>query len=129
MRNKIIAAAVAVVATLAIASPADASTSTITGSLTRNQTTFYTTGRTITVGGSNIFFRKTDGPEIDLKWYKCSDRNVSGSFVNFPNPDPTARKQIGSNFLASTVFCLAAFDYGTNATDTFTGPLDWNVFT
>jgi hypothetical protein len=128
MRNKLIAFGIAIAATFAIMSPAGASSTTITGSLTRNTTTFYTTGRTITVGGSGIFFRKTDGPEIDLKWYKCSDRNVSGAFVNFPNPDPTARKQLGSGFLASTVFCLAAFDYGTNATDTFTGPLDWNVF-
>jgi hypothetical protein len=128
MRTKLIAATLAALGVLAIANPADASSSNITGSLTRNVTTYYTTGRTITASGSNIYFRKTDGPDIDLKWYKCSNMGVAGSFVYFENPDPTSRKVIGTNFASSTVFCLAAFDYGTNATDTFSGGLDWNVF-
>jgi hypothetical protein len=87
----------------------------------------YTATHTISVGGTKIFFRKTDGLEIDLRWRKCDDASVHGTYVNFPNPDPTGRFQLGMNFLAGTVFCLTAFDHGSNATDTFTGPLDWNV--
>jgi hypothetical protein len=48
--------------------------------------------------------------------------------VTFPNADPTSRVAIGTNFRAGTVFCLAAIDHGTNGTDTFSGNLDWNVF-
>ena len=41
--------------------------------------------------------------------------------------DPTPRLTIGTNFRAGTVFCLAAWDHGSNATDTFSGALDWNA--
>lgn len=114
--------------TLFAGAPAFASTATITGSLTQGQVSTYTTPRSITVAGSNIYFRKTDGPEIQLRWYKCGNTSIHGAWVDFPNPDPTSRVAIGTNFAAGTSFCLQAMDLGSNPTDTFTGDLAWNVF-
>jgi|SRR5437870_5276806 len=115
-------------AALLLATPADASQTNVTGALTKDQVTYYTTARSITASGSNIYVQKTDGPHISLKWYKCGDRSVSGAWVDFPNTDPTARIRIGSNFAAGTSFCLAAWDHGSNATDTWSGTVWWNVY-
>jgi hypothetical protein len=113
---------------LFVGAPAFATSATITGSLTQGQISTYTTSRTITVAGSNIYFKKTDGPQIELRWYKCGNTSIHGAWVTFPNPDPTSRVAIGTNFAANTSFCLQALDQGSNSTDTFTGNLDWNVF-
>ncbi len=126
--KKIFAAVMAAVATLALAaSPAAASQTVTTGDLKKDQVTYYTTKRTITAGGTNIYVQKTDGPAIDVKWYKCTNTGVSGAWVYFQNADPTPRLKIGSGFLAGTEFCLAAWDHGSNATDTWTGTVWWNV--
>jgi hypothetical protein len=66
-----------------------ASSTGFTGSLVKDRITYYTTGRTISAGGSNIYVQKTDGPEIDGMWYKCSDRNVHGAWFRLQNADPT----------------------------------------
>jgi hypothetical protein len=60
-------------------------------------------------------------------WYKCGDRSNHGTAVPFPNADPTAKKLLGTNFAINTHFCLAAYSYGNNATDTYTGTLWYNV--
>jgi hypothetical protein len=120
-----IAAAMAMV--LVFATPASASQTNVTGSLVKDQQTFYLTKRTISVSGSSIYVQKTDGPHIHIKWYKCGNRNVSGAWIDFANADPTPKQRIGTNFLANTVFCLAAWDHGSNATDTWSGTLWWNV--
>jgi hypothetical protein len=122
----IIAATVLALAAITTSS-AQATQELVTGVIHSGQMSNYNVARTISVGGTKIFFRKTDGPEIDLRWRKCNDASVHGTYVNFPNPDPTGRFQLGMNFLAGTVFCLTAVDHGSNADDTFTGPLDWNV--
>lgn len=112
---------------LLVATPASATSSGFTGSLVQDQQVFYTTPRTISVGGTSIFVQKTDGPHLSAKWYKCGDRGVAGAWIDFENADPTARKRIGSNFLGGTVFCLAAWSHGNNATDTWSGTIWWNV--
>ena len=128
MKKFMAAVAAGVVMVLLLATPAAASSSGLNGSLTRGQVTWYGTARTITASGSNIYVQKVDGPEIDVKWYKCSDRNVSGAWYRLPNADPTARIRIGTGFAPNTQFCLAALSYGSNTTDTWAGTVWWNVF-
>jgi hypothetical protein len=118
----------AVLTTVGMAVPASASSTGISGNLIKNQWVYYTTQRTVTSSGSNIYVQKTDGPQIDVMWYKCSDRGVHGSPVGFPNADPTGRLLIGSNFAANSVFCLAAYSHGNNSTDSWSGNVWWNVF-
>lgn len=101
---------------------ANATSTSVTGNLTVGVVT-YTNPRTITVSGSNISFRKTDGPEMALRWYKCGNTGVAGSFVYFENPDPTATKLLGTGFIAGTKFCLQS--QGVTFGDTFTGTLWW----
>jgi hypothetical protein len=129
-RSSLVGAGAAAILTVGMFTGASAfaSTTTITGSLTQGQVSTYTTPRSITVAGSNIYFRKTDGPQIQLRWYKCGNTSIHGAWVTFPNPDPTSRVAIGTNFASGTSFCLQALDQGSNSTDTFTGTLDWNVF-
>jgi hypothetical protein len=101
---------------------------TTTGSLRKNEVTYYTTKRTITVSGSSIYVRKTDGPGIQVMWYKCGDRSTHGAWHRLVNSDPTPYVRIGTNFLPNTQFCLAAWDdQGSNATDTWTGNIKYNV--
>lgn len=127
MKRLVAVVAAAVAMALLVATPASASSQGFTGSLIQDQPVFYTTGRTITVAGSDIFVQKTDGPHLSAKWYKCGNRNVSGAWIDFPNADPTPRTRIGSGFLANTTFCLAAWSHGNNATDTWSGTVWWNV--
>ncbi|HWS34927.1 MAG TPA: hypothetical protein VN408_19580 [Actinoplanes sp.] len=128
VKKLVAAGTVGLTVALTAATPALATDAGISGSLTKNQTTWYGTQRTITANGSNIYVKKTDGPEIDVKWYKCSDRNNAGGWVRLPNADPTGRLLIGSGFAAGTVFCLAAISRGSNATDSWSGTVSWNVF-
>lgn len=106
--------------------PALASSAGLSGNLTRNAWVNYNTQRTITVAGTHIYVRKTDGPELDVKWRRCAG-GAQGSPVRFQNADPTPRIRIGANFLAGTVFCLSAYSRGSNATDTWNGTVWWNV--
>ncbi|MEO3818938.1 hypothetical protein [Plantactinospora sp. B24E8] len=69
---------------------------------------YYGTMRTVTVAGIEIRVRKIDGPEIGVKWYQCSNRNVQGSVYILPNHDPTGWVTIGHNLPAKLAFCLAA---------------------
>jgi len=124
---RITAAAATGAALLLAPTTASATTAGVRGSLRRGAITHYSNARKITVSGSSIKFRKTDGPTIDVRWERCSNRSVHGAWVRFRNADPTPRITIGTNFRAGTVFCLAAWDHGSNATDTFSGALDWNV--
>lgn len=106
--------------------PALADSASISGGVVRHTVVDYTTARTITVSGSDIWFQKTDGPEIDLRWRTCSN-SAFGGWTNFANADPTGWQTLGTDFLSSTVFCLSSYSYGTNGTDTFAGTLEWNV--
>lgn len=87
----------------------------------------YEVARTISVAGSNIYFRKTSGQKILLGWYKCGDRNVGGGNVWF-DENPSPRRAIGTNFKAGTKFCLWA---GGSPSETrpraWGGTLWWNV--
>ena len=95
----------------------------------KDQISYYTDKHTITVSGSNIYVKKTDGPGILVMFYKCSDRSVHGSWKRLQNDDPTPWVLIGTNFKVNTVFCLAVDDdQGNNDTDTWTGEIKWNVF-
>jgi hypothetical protein len=127
MKRKMFVVAVGVIGALvATAMPASASQSGISGNLRKGEWVNYSTARTITVGGTNIYVNKTDGPEIGVKWRRCSG-GAEGSEVRLQNADPTPRVRIGSNFRASTVFCLSAKSYGSNSTDTWNGNVWWNV--
>jgi hypothetical protein len=128
MKKRLVVILLALAAPLLLALPADASQTNVTGSLVKDQVTYYTTQRLISASGSNIYVQKTDGPHISLKWYKCGNRNVSGAWYDFPNTDPTARIRIGTNFASGTYFCLAAWDHGNNSTDTWSGTVWWNVY-
>ena len=112
---------------LMFANPANATSENFTGVVHKDQQVFYTNGRDITVGGTDIFVQKTDGPHLHAKWYKCGNRNVSGAWIEFANADPTARKRIGSGFIAGTRFCLASWSHGNNENDTWSGRVWWNV--
>lgn len=108
------------------ASPVLADSAFISGDVIRHLVVNYTTDRTISVGGSDIWHQKTDGPEIDLRWRKC-DGSVVGNWTRFADADPTGWKTIGTDFLSGTVFCLSSYSHGTNGSDTFSGNLEWNV--
>lgn len=127
MKKRIVLLTFGVIAAiLATAMPASAASAGLSGSLRRGAWVNYGTQRTITVSGTHIFVRKTDGPEIDVKWRRCAG-GAEGSPVRFQNADPTPRIRIGSNFRSGTVFCLSAKSYGSNATDTWNGTVWWNV--
>lgn len=127
MKKRLVLLVLGVIAALfATALPASASSSGISGNLRKGAWVNYTTQRTITVGGTNIYVNKTDGPEIGVKWRRCAG-GAQGSEVRLQNADPTPRVRIGSNFRASTVFCLSAKSYGSNSTDTWNGNVWWNI--
>jgi hypothetical protein len=101
---------------------------TSTGDLNKGQVIYYTTSRTITVAGSSIYVNKTDGPGIQVMWYKCGDHSNHGPWKRLANGDPTGYVKLDSGFLKNTHFCLAAWDdQGKNNTDTWTGQIKYNV--
>ena len=127
MKRKMFLVAFGVIgALISTAAPASATDNGISGNLRKDVWVHYGTQRTVTVGGTNIYVRKTDGPEIDVKWRRCAG-GAEGSAVRLQNADPTPYVRIGSNFRASTVFCLSAKSHGSNATDTWNGNVRWNV--
>jgi hypothetical protein len=97
------------------------------GTVVRGEWVNYSPQKTITASGSSIYLRKLDGPELDVKWRRCTG-GAEGSPVRFENTDPTQRRRLGTGFLAGTVFCLSAKSYGNNDTDTWIGRLEWNVY-
>ncbi|GGU66175.1 hypothetical protein FHX79_112107 [Streptomyces cavourensis] len=122
----LVPAAAAVAAVIGFSGPAQAATATVSGTV-KSTTTYYSTARTISVGGSNIYL-KINARSVDMKvfWYKCGDRSVRGQSVHFAAHD-TGRKRLGTNFAAGTTFCLgAAADIGEGSR-TWSGKLDWNV--
>ncbi|MBV9822778.1 MAG: hypothetical protein JO144_11105 [Actinobacteria bacterium] len=129
-RSGILVALVAVILLGGTSIPALATTTTNTGNVVQGQWYWGTNNWTTTTYASNIYFTKTDGPEIDLEWYKCSDRTKHGSPVHFENADPTAQKKLNlsGTMAQGTTFCLAVYSYGNNATDTYTGQLVYDVF-
>lgn len=126
MKKTLLVAVGIIGALVATAMPASASESGLSGNLRKGEWVHYGTQRTVTVAGTNIYVRKTDGPEIDVKWRRCSG-GAEGSAVRLQNADPTPYVRIGSGFRASTVFCLSAKSYGSNSTDTWNGNVRWNV--
>jgi hypothetical protein len=116
-----------IAAVLASALPASATSDNIgPASVVRHQWVNYTTGRTVTSGGTNIYVRKNEGPEMDVKWRRCAG-GAQGNAVRLENHDPTVPHLIGSNFLSGTVFCLSAYSLGNNTNDEWTGSVRWNV--
>ncbi|GLZ34539.1 hypothetical protein Lesp02_67260 [Lentzea sp. NBRC 105346] len=127
MKKRLILLAFGIIAALfATAMPASASSAGLSGSLRKGQWVHYGTQRTISVSGTHIFVKKTDGPELDVKWRRCAG-GAEGSPVRLQNADPTPRIRIGSNFRSGTVFCLSAKSHGNNTTDTWNGTVWWNV--
>lgn len=122
----LVPAAAAMAAVIGFAGPAQAATASVSGTL-KSTTTYYTTARTISVSGSNIYL-KIDARSVDMKvfWYKCGDRSVRGQSVHFAAHD-TGRKRLGTNFAAGTSFCLGAGGDFAEGTRTWSGKLDWNV--
>lgn len=85
----------------------------------------FETPRTIYNSGSNIYFERNAGPEIDFTWYKCSDYQVRG----WPRYlGDYQRHLIDSDFLPGTVFCLAVSSNQYPSPATFEGWLDWDVY-
>jgi len=128
MRKPLVVIAAAAAMVLVFANPANATSENFTGTVRQDQVVWHENSRHISVGGSHIFVQKTDGPHLHAKWWKCGNRNVSGAWIEFLNADPTARKRIGSGFIAGTNFCLASWSHGNNAVDTWSGRVWWNVF-
>ncbi len=127
MKRKIFIVTLGVIgALISTAMPASATDNGISGNLRKDVWVHYGTQRTVTVGGTNVYMRKTDGPELDVKWRRCAG-GAEGSAVRLQNADPTPYVRIGSNFRASTVFYLSAKSHGSNATDTWNGNVRWNV--
>lgn len=110
---------------LLTAAPAHATTTSVSATVGGSYT-YYTTARTITANGSNIYL-KVDPPGVAMKvfWYKCSDRGVRGAAVEVGSG---ARKLIGSNFAAGTAFCLAAAADVSETRLPWRGTLYWNVY-
>jgi hypothetical protein len=104
LMKRVIAVVAAVGFAMLSAAPAQAASTTITVPFKKDQITWFTNARTITVAGSNIDARVALGGVMQLAWYKCGDRNTRGSFVRMEE----TRKHVGTNFRAGTKFCLAS---------------------
>ena len=125
LRRKLTLALCAVGGVVALATPAIASAVTYTipdSDLTQGAKTYYTTPHYVNVSGGDVSVDKTDGPNIQISWYKCGQPGTGGAWVNFPNSDPTGYIIIGTNFINGSKYCLAAWDTGgSNAYDTWRG--------
>lgn len=91
---------------------------------------FYT-GRTVTAGGSNIYFGKTDGPGLFMKWYRCGNTSVNGPGslgYYWSDPDPQSAKLLDNGFAYGARFCLMVLSNGADDKDEFSGNLYWNVY-
>ncbi|MFJ1914579.1 hypothetical protein ACIOGX_21945 [Streptomyces sp. NPDC088147] len=122
-----LAAVAGVTIMLVSAIPASARNDVIGPASVRKSTwVHYTTQRTVSESGTNIYVRKSNGPELDVTWRRCAG-GQTGTPVRLPNTDPTSAIRIGRDFLAGTVFCLSAYSRGNNETDTWEGIIYWDV--
>ncbi|MEI7031237.1 hypothetical protein [Streptomyces pratensis] len=126
-RKALVASVAALAGVIGFSSPAHAASTSVYGSVS-SYTTYYSTARTITASGSDIYLR-VNPRTVDIKvfWYKCSDRNVRGAAVNFWSHE-SGRKLIGSNFRSGTSFCLAAAGDIGEGSRSWSGTLEWNVY-
>ncbi|MBT2447750.1 hypothetical protein J7F03_11825 [Streptomyces sp. ISL-43] len=99
---------------------AHATSTTISVPFKNGTTTWFTTERTISVAGSNVDVKVSYGGAMKLAWYKCSDRNVRGTFTTAEE----YRKHLGTNFKSGAKFCLAVQSAGGEGT--INGTLWWN---
>lgn len=104
------------------AQPAAATTATISVPFTSGTKQWFTTSRTVTTAGSNIYAAVQAADSFSLAWYKCSDRNTRGSFVVMKQYS----KVLGTNFLSGSKFCLAS--QGNGSSGESPGAVYWNVF-
>jgi hypothetical protein len=127
----------AVVAGSLIATPASAAPATTTISHTWNvaqkQIEYYSSPVfSITLSGSNLYIKKTDGPALEVEYWKCGTESNHGSWVSLPNTDGSSAPwvTVATNFAAGSPVCLASYDTGgKNATDTFTATVAYNTKT
>jgi hypothetical protein len=99
--------------------------------ITKNQWVYFYTPRYVTSGGSNIYFRKSDGPGLFMKWYRCNVPSVNGppGGVYWTDPDPQDfARLLDYGFAYNACFMLMVMSNGSNYTDEFSGTLWWNVF-
>ncbi|MFK0258421.1 hypothetical protein [Streptomyces sp. NPDC090445] len=126
MKRRLLVATVGLTSLIAMAGPAHAASAAVSGSV-RATTTYYTTPRTVTTGGTDLHLR-LNARSVDMKvwWYKCSDKRVRGSAVNFWAHE-TGRKTLGTDFAKGATFCLAAAaDIGQGSAP-WSGTLSWNA--
>ncbi|WP_405493436.1 hypothetical protein [Streptomyces sp. NBC_00096] len=125
-KSKVLVTGAALAGALALAAgPAYASSTNVSGTVGGSYT-YYGTGRTITANGSNVYLQINSlGLGTKVKWYKCDDRSVHGADVEV---NDGRRHLIGSNFKAGTVFCLAAAADLSETRLTWSGTLNWNVY-
>jgi hypothetical protein len=126
-----------VAGTTMLATPASAASATTTVSYTwpvaKKQVKYYPTPQFhITLSGSNLYIKKTDGPALEVMYYKCSDKTNHGSWVPLSNTDGSHAPwvTVATNFKKGSLVCLASYDTGgKNATDTFTATVAYNTKT
>ena len=132
----LLACGAAVAATM-VATPASAAPATTTVSYTwpvaQKEIKYYSAPVfTITLSGSNLYIKKTDGPALEVMYYKCSDKTNHGSWISLPNTDGSGApwETVATNFAPNSSVCLASDDTGgKNATDTFTATVAYNTKT
>lgn len=89
------------------------------------------TERYVTAGGSNIYFRKSDGPGLSMKWYRCYNTSVNGppGGVYWSDPDPQDfARMLDYGFAYNACFMLMVLSNGADDKDEFSGTLWWNVY-
>ena len=127
----------AVVAGTVLATPASAAPATTTISYTwkvaQKEIIYYSTPQfNMTLSGSNLYIKKTDGPALEVMYYKCGVPTNHGSWISLPNTDGSSAPwvTVATNFAAGSPVCLASDDTGgKNATDTFTATVAYNTKT
>jgi len=92
---------------------------------------FYTP-RYVYASGSNIYFRKSDGPGLWMKWYRCYNTSVNGPGANgvyWSDPDPQDfAKLLDYGFGYNACFMLMVLSNGADDKDEFSGTLWWDVY-
>lgn len=110
------------------ASAAYVRTDYIQGNLEQGEWVYYGTQRTTNAYPFRISMGKTDGPAIHAYYFGCgpSSPNDSGIAVYFPNDDnDTAHRRLRETSSYGITFCLAAYSYGNDNTDTFDAELSY----
>jgi len=113
----------------ATGAPALASTRTTSGT-TGNSITNWISGTynySQTHGGDDFGFDNNSGPNIDMRWVKCSDYSVHGSIIYDIRPSE-GRQTLGTNFLAGTCLRSQYRAYLTaDQNRTFSGVMTYNA--